>query len=167
MMEAPLPPPPRPEDVEALELWQRAASALGLDDGEGFFDLRGRVDGHSVHVLGLGDPASAADLELLVVVLLEHPLPDGTVMKASDSPSGVGLGDPILDGFIETQSSDPGAVARRVCRESVRGLLLEVLRQFPASATTAERIELRAGPGFGDPAPLIRLVVDLAHALDE
>lgn len=162
------PPPPSRADLAALARWEGAADGLGLSQEAGhFYRLRGSVEGVLLAVDGVGDFGKPGTLGISVRGTLLTPMPPGTRASHKDLPpeQPVRLEDPVLDGLIALTTREAAATRERLCTDAVRGPLLDVLHAHPGSVLRARTVELVVPEDAGDPAPLIRKVVDLVRAL--
>lgn len=121
--------------------WTRLAADRGLAVAPDGDLLSGRVDGIALTVRFV-----AADPGRTDVVATFHPaLPLGSVLGPAGSGS-VRLGDPVLDGMIGVATPEPEALAERIARDEVRGLVLEVVHGHPGSEVAGDTVRL-AVPG--------------------
>ncbi len=136
-------------------MWRQAASMYHLS-GDATHKLRGTVDGFPVRVQL--QHADKPERKTVLSTSFSHLLPADTMIKhASYAVGRAELGDPVLNALLSVKTSDPDALAARICSEHVRGALLEVVHGYEGSFVTATEIHL-ISPG--------RLLQRLPHALD-
>ena len=153
------------------ELWHEPWTSLRER-----LDLRDETDGAGRRLAGNagGVPLvvqehrhDASYPTLRVTAQLEDPLPDDTLVihPSEGRRRRITFADPILEGHIHATSSDEDALIDRLCRDAVRGPLMDLIQGHPGSRLTSDRIGLMLPDAPLDPNGAVDLVLELEAAL--